>query len=166
MKLRTRVIISFFVTIFVPIILCGVTFYLFSQYKVRAIGEQYGIENPTYEMLSNNTLMLDALTSREYKELYLKAQNGSADLENTEYLSNLNAKLVKDSSFLAVRKDDWSFFTGSDSVMDRNCWIRCRITWIPTLRRRAVFISTATSRRWSSRWILRSQTEATGVYLL
>ena len=118
MKLRTRVIISFFVTIFVPIILCGVTFYLFSQYKVRAIGEQYGIENPTYEMLSNNTLMLDALTSREYKELYLKAQNGSADLENTEYLSNLNAKLVKDSSFLAVRKDDRIFFNGSDSVKD------------------------------------------------
>ena len=66
-------------------------------------------------MLSNNTLMLDALTSREYKELYLKAQNGSADLENTEYLSNLNAKLVKDSSFLAVRKDDRIFFNGSDS---------------------------------------------------
>ena len=57
MKLRTRVIISFFITIFVPIILCGITFYLFSQYKVRVIGEQYGIENATYEMISNNTLV-------------------------------------------------------------------------------------------------------------
>ncbi|MFQ7288671.1 MAG: hypothetical protein ACLRPV_07040 [Lacrimispora saccharolytica] len=62
MKLKTKVIISFFITIFVPIILCGITFYLFSEYKVKAIGEQYGIENPTYEMLSNNALMLDILT--------------------------------------------------------------------------------------------------------
>ena len=69
MKLKTKVIISFFITIFVPIILCGITFYLFSEYKVKAIGEQYGIENPTYEMLSNNALMLDILTSREYTEL-------------------------------------------------------------------------------------------------
>ncbi len=77
MKLKTKVIISFFITIFVPIILCGITFYLFSEYKVKAIGEQYGIENPTYEMLSNNALMLDILTSREYTELSGKVENDS-----------------------------------------------------------------------------------------
>ena len=118
MKLRTRVIISFFITIFVPLILCAITFYLFSQYKVRVIGEQYGIENPTYEMISNNALMLDALTSREYKELLAKAQDSSADLEDTGYLKQLNDKLLKDSSFLAVKKDDTIFFNGSETVDD------------------------------------------------
>ena len=118
MKLKTKVIISFFITIFVPIILCGITFYLFSEYKVKAIGEQYGIENPTYEMLSNNALMLDILTSREYTELSGKVENHPRELENTSYLEKINAKLLKDSSFLAVRKDDEIFFNGSDRVED------------------------------------------------
>lgn len=118
MKLKTKVIISFFITIFVPIILCGITFYLFSEYKVKAIGEQYGIENPTYEMLSNNALMLDILTSREYTELSGKVENNPRELENTSYLEKINAKLLKDSSFLAVRKDDGIFFNGSDRVED------------------------------------------------
>ena len=118
MKLRTRVIISFFITIFVPIILCGITFYLFSQYKVRVIGEQYGIENATYEMISNNTLMLDALTSREYKELAAKAEDGAEELEDAGYLEKLNAKLLKDASFLAVKKDNTIFFNGSETVSD------------------------------------------------
>lgn len=118
MKLKTKVIISFFITIFVPIILCGITFYLFSQYKVKAIGEQYGIENPTYEMISNNALMLDVLTTKEYRELSRKAADQPADLENIRYLERMNEKLRKDSSFLAVRKDDFLFFNGSELTED------------------------------------------------
>ena len=118
MKLKTKVIISFFITIFVPIILCGITFYLFSQYKVKSIGEQYGIENPTYGLISNNALMLDVLTTKEYRELLEKAREEPEELENISYLEKMNDKLTKDSSFLAVRKGDTIVFNGSDTIKD------------------------------------------------
>ena len=39
MKLRTRVIISFFIIILVPIVMCALTFYFFVGYKTNSIGE-------------------------------------------------------------------------------------------------------------------------------
>ena len=38
MKLRTRVIISFFIIILVPIVMCALTFYFFVGYKAKIIG--------------------------------------------------------------------------------------------------------------------------------
>ena len=48
MKLRTRVIISFFIIILVPIVMCALTFYFFVGYKAKIIGEKYGLANATY----------------------------------------------------------------------------------------------------------------------
>ena len=62
--------------------------------------------------------MLDALTSREYKELAAKAEDGAEELEDAGYLEKLNAKLLKDASFLAVKKDNTIFFNGSETVSD------------------------------------------------
>ena len=56
MKLRTRVIISFFIIILVPIVMCALTFYFFVGYKTKSIGEKYGLANATYRTISNNTL--------------------------------------------------------------------------------------------------------------
>ena len=47
MKLRTRVIISFFIIILVPIVMCALTFYFFVGYKAKIIGEKYGLANAT-----------------------------------------------------------------------------------------------------------------------
>ncbi len=55
MKLRTRVIISFFIIILVPIVMCALTFYFFVGYKAKIIGEKYGLANATYRTISNNT---------------------------------------------------------------------------------------------------------------
>ena len=69
MKLRTRVIISFFIIILVPIVMCALTFYFFVGYKAKIIGEKYGLANATYRTISNNTLLLNAMTSEEYDEV-------------------------------------------------------------------------------------------------
>ena len=69
MKLRTRVIISFFIIILVPIVMCALTFYFFVGYKTKSIGEKYGLANATYRTISNNTLLLNAMTAEEYDEV-------------------------------------------------------------------------------------------------
>ena len=53
MKLKTRIIISFFIIVLEPLIFTGLEFWAFSQYQFKAIEKQYGIENPTYQSLSN-----------------------------------------------------------------------------------------------------------------
>ena len=95
MKLRTRVIISFFIIILVPIVMCALTFYFFVGYKAKIIGEKYGLANATYRTISNNTLLLNAMTSEEYDEVEDTAKSDTAKLEETNYLSVLNCKTAE-----------------------------------------------------------------------
>ena len=95
MKLRTRVIISFFIIILVPIVMCALTFYFFVGDTAKIIGEKYGRAIATYRTISNNTLLLNAITSEEYDEVEDTAKSDTAKLEETNYLSVLNARLQK-----------------------------------------------------------------------
>ena len=101
MKLRTRVIISFFIIILVPIVMCALTFYFFVGYKTKSIGEKYGLANATYRTISNNTLLLNAMTAEEYDEVEKTAKSDTSMLEETDYLAILNARLKKKQSFIA-----------------------------------------------------------------
>ena len=85
MKLRTRVIISFFIIILVPIVMCALTFYFFVGYKTKSIGEKYGLANATYRTISNNTLLLNAMTAEEYDEGEKTAKSDTSMLEETDY---------------------------------------------------------------------------------
>ena len=116
MKLRTRVIISFFIIILVPIVMCALTFYFFVGYKAKIIGEKYGLANATYRTISNNTLLLNAMTSEEYDEVEDTAKSDTAKLEETNYLSVLNARLQKKQSFIAVREDGVIIYNGSEEL--------------------------------------------------
>lgn len=51
MKLKNRMVISFFVIILVPLILTGVAVTGFTMYQVWSLEKKYGIEGVTYENL-------------------------------------------------------------------------------------------------------------------
>ena len=55
--------------------------------------KKYGLANATYRTISNNTLLLNAMTSEEYDEVEDTAKSDTAKLEETNYLSVLNARL-------------------------------------------------------------------------
>ena len=126
MKLRTRVIISFFIIILVPIVMCALTFYFFVGYKAKIIGEKYGLANATYRTISNNTLLLNAMTSEEYDEVEDTAKSDTAKLEETNYLSVLNARLQKKQSFIA--RMVLSFTMARRSCRRRSWKMSCRNT--------------------------------------
>ena len=113
MKLRTRVIISFFIIILVPIVMCALTFYFFVGYKTKSIGEKYGLANATYRTISNNTLLLNAMTAEEYDEVEKTAKSDTSRLEETDYLAILNARLKKKQSFIAVCENGTIIYNGS-----------------------------------------------------
>ena len=118
MKLKTRIIISFFSIIFIPVILTSVMFYTGMKMKLESIGKQYGIEEPTYENLINNTLMLNKMTEADMEELRATVKENPKKMEQQEYLNTLNDQLKEAYSYLAVRKGDQISYNGSESVSD------------------------------------------------
>ena len=103
--------------ILVPIVtVCLDVFTFFVGYKAKIIGEKYGLANATYRTISNNTLLLNAMTSEEYDEVEDTAKSDTAKLEETNYLSVLNARLQKKQSFIAVREDGVIIYNGSEEL--------------------------------------------------
>jgi signal transduction histidine kinase len=114
MKLKTRIVISFFVLILIPIIFTGVTLVLFSQYQLNTIEKRYGIEDATYESLSNTTQILSGMTTQIFNDLQAQAAENPALFENEEYLETINTELESKDSYLVVRKDGQIIYCGSE----------------------------------------------------
>ena len=93
MRLKTRIAIAFLAIIFIPVILTGVAFYCLMHYKVQAIGKEYGIENPTYENIYNNSLMISKMMDSEFQSLKQEAEEHPERLEDNSYLNQLNEDL-------------------------------------------------------------------------
>lgn len=114
MKLKTRIIISFFIIILEPLLFTGVAFWGFSQYQLKAIERQYGIENATYESLTNTAEIINNTTRGTAEELRKTADKSPEELENVEYLESINAELTELYSYLIVREGDRITYYGTD----------------------------------------------------
>ena len=92
MKLKTRLIITFFAIILVPLLLTGISFYGFTQYQVKSLQKQYGIET-TYEHLSNSMMVLAKITQNTFSMVQEKAEKDPGVFEQSNYLETLNGRL-------------------------------------------------------------------------
>ena len=61
MKLKTRLIIAFFVILFVPFLMFAVAFFGFSKYQMRMIEQSYGVPM-SLESLSDSMQVIGKLT--------------------------------------------------------------------------------------------------------
>lgn len=113
MKLKNRMVISFFVIILVPLILTGVAVTGFTMYQVWSLEKKYGIEGVTYENLSNNTMLLSKMTQKTFSTLEKTASSDPEKLEETSYLNSLNQDLTGKNAYLLIRKGNDMFYCGS-----------------------------------------------------
>ncbi len=118
MKLKKRDIISFFSIFCIPVILICVMFHIGMQVKMERIGEKYGIDEPTYENLVNNTLMLNKITENDAQELHDTIKEDPDKLEDQNYLNDFNNRLSESFSFLVLRKGDKIEYNGSKKSVD------------------------------------------------
>ena len=115
MKLKTRIIISFFIIILEPLICTAAAFWGFSQYQLKMLEKQYGIENATYESLSNTAEVINNMTNDIEMELRNIAQNTPGKFESLEYLAQVNEELKEMHSYLLVRKEDQVTYYGCEA---------------------------------------------------
>ena len=114
MKLRSKLIITFLILILVPVLFTTVAFFGFGQYQLNSIRKLYGVENVTYETLSNTPAMMSRITRETYDGMQQKAETDPDAFEDTEYLDTVNLDLEKRYSFLVVRKGDSFTYIGND----------------------------------------------------
>ncbi len=113
MKLKTRLIISFCIIIFVPMGLMACSLYGFQRFQLREIAQTYGMgESSDYTYLTNSTQLLNRYTKQICQELLTVAEEDTVKLEDFTYLEEMNSRLLGKYSFLLVRKDNAIIFKG------------------------------------------------------
>lgn len=115
MKFKNKIIISFCIIIFIPILLALAVLFSFQQIQLKAIQQTYGVENDDYSYFSNSMQLLSRFTQDTFKELAEQAKANPKVLEDTTYLKQMNAALAEKYSYLVVRKGDELLYVGEDA---------------------------------------------------
>lgn len=115
MKLKTRIIISFFIIVLEPVIFTVLAFWAFSHYQLGLIEKQYGIENPTYESLANTAEVAAHLTNKAAQELEETAETNPEQFTDVQYLEEMNTELKDSNSYLLVREDGRITYFGCEN---------------------------------------------------
>ena len=119
MKLKTRLIIAFFVIICVPLLLAGVLLIGFSSYQIRSLEDNLGISGVTYENMSDSVQMLNKATKSNFEQIKEKGSSDPDAFLDRDYLEQLNTELKEKYSFLIVRKGDSLYYSGSDESVNK-----------------------------------------------
>ena len=115
MKLRTRLMISFCIIIFVPVMLATVAVWGYGQLHTWEIQRSYNITTDPYEYLTNSVRIFSSYTDYEYNLLSQMVLENSKKLENMEYLQEVNGELLKKDSYLIFRKGEEILFSGCNT---------------------------------------------------
>ena len=114
MKLRTRLIISFFVIICVPVLLTCVALWGFGNYQLKSIEKNFGVDDLSYESLSNSLQMLTKSTQKTFEKMQAQAQENPDRFLETEYLESLNRELSRRDSYLIMRMgEEMLYYAGA-----------------------------------------------------
>ena len=118
MHLKTRIGLAFFVILLVPVILAGILFLCLANYKVKEFGKKYGIENPTYENLYDQSLMVSRLLDDQIRRIRSETENDQKKLGDNAWLNSKNQELEKLHCFIAIRSENGIYYNGSTTISD------------------------------------------------
>lgn len=119
MKLKTRLLISFCIMIFVPIGLIGALLIGFKNFQIKNLEQTYGLEGMSnYNYLTNSLQLLNRFTREDFEKLQKIAEEEPEKLEEISYLEELNRKLQEKYSYIIVRKDTEVIFEGIDDAKE------------------------------------------------
>ena len=112
MKLKTRLIIAFFVILFVPFLMFGIAFFGFSKYQMQAIEQSYGVPM-SWDTLSDTMQVIGKSTEKVFKELKSQAEKDPDRFLDEAYLEKRNLELGELPAYLLMRKDNELYYNGS-----------------------------------------------------
>ena len=111
MKIKTKLIVSFCIILFVPILLTSLTVFGFQQLQFRAIEKTYGMEAGSYN-LTNSLQLLSHMTQTEYDEIVSVTDQTPEQMKDMQFLEQLQEKLSDKYSYLVVKRDGEIYYNG------------------------------------------------------
>ena len=115
MKFRNKIIISFCIIIFVPIVLATGVLFSFQHIQMKAIEQTYGVDEGSYGYLSNSVQLLNRFTGEIYAELLDTSEKSPQKFEDDKFLEEINHRLEGKASYLIVRRDGELSYIGKNA---------------------------------------------------
>ena len=112
MKIKTKLIISFCIIIFVPSILAVATIGAFCNFQSHAIEQTYGIKNADAYSIINSVQLLNRYTTSDFEKLKKTIKQTPEKLKERSYLNEVNEDLKQKYSYLILRIGDEIYFNG------------------------------------------------------
>ena len=106
MKIKTKLVISFCIILFVPIVLSCVAVFGFQTIQVKTIEKAYGIHDAGAYSLTNSIQLLNRMTESDFASAQRIALVTPAKLLDESYLDKLNEQLEDKFSYIIVRNED------------------------------------------------------------
>ena len=114
MKIKTKLVISFCIIIFVPSILAVATIGAFCNFQSHVIEQTYGIKNADVYSIINSVQLLNRYTTSDFEKIKRTIKLTPEKMQDSTYLKELNENLKQKDSYLVVRIGVSIFFNGGE----------------------------------------------------
>ena len=115
MKLRTKLLTTFFIIVILPVALLYVCFLALGNFQIRALKSDYDITGVGDLYAGTSVQVFNSLTMSIQQEMYSVAVNEPDQFEDAEYQEDLNERLSAKYSYLVVRKGDDIIYNGNST---------------------------------------------------
>ena len=114
MKFKNKIIISFCIIIFIPMLLAVAVLFGFQKIQLKTIEQTYGVESDDYSYFSNSMQLLSRFPREPFEKLLELSKNDPDKLKDKAFLEQMNDTLREKYSYLVVRKGDELIYVGDD----------------------------------------------------
>ena len=115
MKFRNKLVISFCIILFVPLVLATGVLFSFQKIQMKVIEQTYDVQDDDYGYLSNSVQLLNRFTKEIYQELKETAEDEPQKFADENYLEQMNTRLEGKASYLIVRKGGTLSYIGENA---------------------------------------------------
>lgn len=112
MKLKSKLVISFCIIIFVPIFLAFVVGFGFLNVQIKLIEQNYGIQDLDAYSVTNVVQLLNRYTTSDFEKLIEISEDAPEKLEDNEFIQSIDKELKNKYSYLVIRKGDRILYNG------------------------------------------------------
>jgi len=119
MKLRTRLLVTFSVMTLLPLVLTMAAFISISLLMVHTFQREYGFEALNYDAIPDSIQSSGEQTAPLFDEFLDIIHTSAWQLEDRDFLSQLNEKANQMASYIIVRKNDELYYTGNLTAANR-----------------------------------------------
>jgi signal transduction histidine kinase len=115
MKLKTRLLVTFFTIILLPLFLT-VTAFLVIGHNLTKGQEEYGFRNSDYKVWVDPAGASRTMTDALFETVKEEMKKNPAFLEDKEALDGMNESIQEKSSYIIVRKRDEMYYAGNQAA--------------------------------------------------